>query len=333
MTLALIVIYFLEYISFDQLMIGLVMIYAAMSAILMLYFFKLKILYLRIDLRLITKKLIKDLLTFYTYIIVVGFHRMVVSRIDVLMIPALLSTKDVGIYSVALFIGAIIDMPCRAVNQLSTPIIAQAWFDQNMKRIQDVYQKSAVNQFILGGLLFLGIWCNIDNIFRLMPKGNIYQSGKYVVLFIGLTRLIEMAAGASDVIILQSKYYRFNTILVIVLALFLFSTNLLFIPIFQITGAALATALSIFLYTLIKFIFLWITFRLQPFTKNVVWVIAAMLITWLLVGRLPMLDVALVDVIVRSTMITILFMSIVIFFKVSGDMNSFLYKTVFRYQS
>jgi O-antigen/teichoic acid export membrane protein len=120
---------------------------------------------------------------------------------------------------------------------------------------------------------------------------------------------------------------------VIVLALFLFSTNLLLIPIFQITGAALATALSIFLYTLIKFIFLWITFRLQPFTKNAVWVIAAMLITWLLVGRLPMLDVALVDVIVRSTMITILFMSIVIFFKVSGDMNSFLYKTVFRYQS
>jgi succinyl-CoA synthetase beta subunit len=43
-----------------------------------------------------------------------------------------------------------------------------------------------------------------------MPKGDIYQSGKYVVLFIGLTRLIEMAAGASDVIILHSKYYRFK---------------------------------------------------------------------------------------------------------------------------
>jgi len=144
--------------------------------------------------------------------------------------------------------------------------------------------------------------------------------------------LIEMAAGASDVILLHSRYYRFNTILIMVLALFLFLTNLIFIPIYQITGAALATALSILLYTLIKFAFLWIKFELQPFTKSAIWVILALGVTWLLVSQIPILDIVFIDIIVRSIIITILFMGIVISFKVSGDMNTLFYKAIYRYQ-
>jgi len=327
----LIIFYALKYINFEQLMTGIILIYASMCIVLIIYLGKLNILYLNIDLRQITKALIKEIGAFYAYVIVVGFHRMIISRIDILMMPALLSTRDVGVYSVALFIGAMIDIPCRAVNQISTPIIAQAWFDQNLQRLQEVYQKSAVNQFILGGLLFLGAWCNVDNIFRLMPKGDIYQSGKYVVFFIGLTRLIEMAAGASDVIILHSKHYRFNTILTMVLALFMFASNLVLIPRYHITGAAIASALSILIYTCIKFIFLWTQFKLYPFTRRSTWVVAAIISTWATINLIPVIDKVMIDIFIRSVAITIGFMSLVIFFKVSQDMNTLIYKTIFRY--
>ena len=328
MTGILVLAYFSRIINFDQLMIGVAAVYGLIVFILLYYIYSLNILYMNIDFRLIGKKFLKDVVLFYSYVAIAGFHRMIISRIDILMIPAFLGTKDVGIYSIALFIGAMIDLPSRAVNQISTPIIAQAWADNNIEKIQEVYQKSVVNQFIMGGLLFLGIWCNVDSIFYLMPKGEIYESGKYVILFIGLARLIEMVAGASDVIILHSKYYGFNTTLIIVLALLLFFTNLTFIPIFQIIGAALATALSIFLYTVVKFSFLWIKFRLQPFSRKSIWTVVAIGVTFIVVNALPYAHTAIFDILARSMIVSIVFMSIIVVFRVSGEINQLAYKIV-----
>ena len=327
----LICLYFLRYLNFDQFMSGLVGTYGVIVGFLLIYLFRLKILYLNVDLRRVNVKFLKDIALFYSYVILVGFHRMVISRIDILMIPALLGTKATGIYSISLFLGAMIDIPCRAVNQISTPIIAQAWADNDLTSIQEVYQKTAMHQFIVGSLLFLGVWCNVDNIFHLMPKGDIYQSGKYVVLFIGLTRLIEMAAGASEVIILHSQYYRFNTILIILLAVLVFLTNLIFIPLYHITGAAMATALSMLLYTLIKFGFLWQKFRLQPFTKNSLWVILVTGMLLLLIQHVPTFHIVLLDILMRSILITVLFVGFIMLLKVSEEMNQLIYHTVKKY--
>jgi O-antigen/teichoic acid export membrane protein len=327
----LILIYGARYINFHQFMLGLVSAYGFIVIALIAYTVKLKILYLHIDLERINKKFLKDLVSFYLYVIIVGFHRMIISRIDILMIPALLSTRSVGIYSIALFIGAMIDLPSRAVNQISTPIISQAWIDNDIAKLQDIYQKSAVNQFILGGLLFLGVWCNTGNIFRLMPRGEIYASGKYVILLIGLARLIEMASGASDVIMLQSRYYRFNTVLVIALAILLFFTNFVLIPVYYIMGAALSTMISIFLYTLAKFIFLWIKFRLQPFTKRSLCIAFSLVGTLLLINIMPDAQSAFIDIITHSTLITIIFMSMIVGFRVSEELNLFIAQVIGKF--
>ena len=322
----LVTIYFLKFINFSQLLSGMVGVYGLLVFALIYYIYRQKIFYMRLNFQLITRRLIKQLIYFYSYIIIVGFHRILISRIDVLMIPALLSTKAVGIYSIALFIGAIIDMPCRAVNQISTPIIAQAWANQDRGKIQELYQKSSINQLIIGGLLFLGIWCNIDSLFEVMPKGDTYESGKYVVLFIGLARLIETTAGVSDVIILHSKDYVFNTVLVIVLAILLFVTNLLFIPLFDITGAALATALSILIYTVAKCSFLWFKFRLQPFSGNSVWTVAALMTALTVVDYVPKVHPLIFNIILRSLLIVIIFMPTIVWMGVSEELNQFAHK-------
>jgi O-antigen/teichoic acid export membrane protein len=315
--------YFLNVISFSQLLLGIVGTYGIIVLALACYVYRQKIFYVKLNSRLFNKSLVRLLVYFYSYIVVVGFSRILISRIDILMIPALLSTNAVGIYSIALFIGAIIDMPCRAVNQISTPIVAQAWATQDMGKIQEIYQKSTVNQLIIGGLLFLGIWCNIDSVFELMPKGSIYESGKYVVLFIGLTRLLEMAAGVSDVIVLHSKHYVFNTVLVIALAILLFVTNLVFIPLFFITGAALGTTLSILAYTLVKCGFLWHKYRLQPFTGKSVWTLIAMIATFLVANFVPKIQPIVLDILLRSLLIVVIFVPTIIWRGVSDEFNHF----------
>jgi len=44
--------------------------------------------------------------------------------------------------------------------------------------------------------------------------------------------------------------------------------NMLFIPMYGLTGAALATAMSVFLINTIRFFFLLIVMKIQPFSLN-----------------------------------------------------------------
>ncbi|RMG77650.1 MAG: lipopolysaccharide biosynthesis protein, partial [Bacteroidetes bacterium] len=65
-------------------------------------------------------------------------------------------------------------------------------------------------------------------------------------------------------------YYRIDVIFSILLAVFTISSNLIFIKIYGIEGAALASLLSFFVYNLLKMWFVKYKFGLLPFNKNTV---------------------------------------------------------------
>ena len=117
-------------------------------------------------------------------------------------------------------------------------------------------------------MLFILIWTNIDNIFSLIPNSEIYSQGKYVVLFIGIAKLFDMLMGINAEIILMSKYYRINIAIMIFLIVAAVALNYWLIPIYGITGAAIATAFSIFFYNTMRYLLLFVTEGLQPFNQK-----------------------------------------------------------------
>jgi hypothetical protein len=93
-------------------------------------------------------------------------------------------------------------------------------------------------------------------------------------------------------------------------------------------GAALSTVISILLYTLAKFIFLWIKFRLQPFTKRSLCIAFSLIATLLLINIMPDAQSVFIDIITRSTLITIIFMSMIVGFRVSEELNLFIAQVI-----
>ena len=83
---------------------------------------------------------------------------------------------------------------------------------------------------IVGGLIFLGIWCNIENVFKLIPNGEIYAQGKWVVFYIGISKLFDMATGVNQEIVGTSKYYKIDLLFYLFLVVVAVITNLIFIP-------------------------------------------------------------------------------------------------------
>ncbi|TAE73654.1 MAG: hypothetical protein EAZ85_06485 [Bacteroidetes bacterium] len=310
-----------KYFSFDFLVLIRVFSYGLIGIILWFYIKYLKILYLTFQPKFFTKNKLKEIFTYSTYIMFAGAGSIVVMKIDTIMIPAMLNNSALGIYMIAYFLGSVLDIPRKAIAQISTPIISQAWKENNITLIQKIYQKSALNQLIIACFLFLGIWLNIDNIFMIMPNGKLYLEGKWVVFFIALTRVVDMATGISTEILIQSKYFRFNFWSIIILSILMIFGNTIFIPMYQITGAAFATFLSFALYNLIKFIFLYIKFGFQPFHINSLKVLILSLFIYYTSLFLPIFSSIFLNIFIVSTYITLVYVLVVWFGNFSEDIT------------
>ncbi|MBX2943693.1 MAG: polysaccharide biosynthesis C-terminal domain-containing protein [Cyclobacteriaceae bacterium] len=166
------------------------------------------------------------------------------------------------------------------------------------------------------------------NIHALMPRGEIYDAGKYVVIIIGLGKLLDMMFGPSSEIIVLSKYYAFNIILILLLAASIVIANNILIPEYGINGAAIGSALALILFNVLKYIFIYIKLKMQPLSWATIKVLA---IVGIAVGcnyLIPQMEFIFVDLVVRSVAITLVYTSLVFISKASPDGNQVFKKVL-----
>ncbi len=252
--------------------------------------------------------------------ILTSFSGKLVLNIDSIMINAMIGISQTGIYAITYFFGSIILIPSRSLIKISSVIIADAWKKNDLDMINKIYYKSCINQFIFAILLFIGIWANIHSIFIILPPE--YLPGKYVIFFIGLSCLFQMLGGMNSIIISISRYYKVQTYFMIILVVLIIITNLIFIPLYGIVGAAIASALSNLIFNLLKFFFLWIKFKFQPYDYKYILILIFAVISYYIGYLIPQLDYFITDIIIRSLVIAFVFGSLVLLFKISDEFNN-----------
>jgi O-antigen/teichoic acid export membrane protein len=215
--------------------------------------------------------------------VISGLGTVAVSSIDKIMINHFIDLEATGIYSIAFLFGTIITLPSRPLTKIASTILAESWKKNDLENIRMIYTKSSLNQFIFGGLIFLMLWLNVDLVFMLLREE--YEAGRWVILFMAISGVLVMAGGLNGFIVSSSKYYRFQAYFVLILLVAVVLTNVLFIPWLGITGAAIASLISTLIFNLVRIIFLWRRFRMQPFTSRFLVVLGLLLLT-LLVGHL-----------------------------------------------
>lgn len=263
----------------------------------------------------------REILYFGLFAVLTSAGEIIIRNIDSLMLTSIKGLAATGVYSVAFFIGQIIDMPRRALSQITAPFVSEAAARQDKKTIASLYQKSSVNQFLIGSLLLICVWTNIDSLLEIIPNGSNYINGKYVVLFIGLGKLFDMSMGINSNIIQNSTHYRFNFYAISLLATLGIVTNLMLIPILGINGAAIASFFSISLVNIGRAVFIKYRFGLQPFGANTIMAVLISGICYIAAILLPDLESAIWDIIYRSIIVILLFAILSLRSKVSQDLN------------
>lgn len=259
-----------------------------------------------------------------------GLTMILVGNIDVLMLSAFEGLAQTGIYSIAFYVGSVISIPRKSISKITFPVISKAFEEDNMPEISSVYKQSSLNQFLGGFLIYIGVWANIDNLYAMLPPE--YAAGGIVILIIGMANLFDMISGVNGQIIMSSDFYRYNLIFTSFLVVLSIIMNLVFIPVYGIIGAAIATGFSLFIYNVIKLIFVWLKFRIQPFTSKTIGMILNGTIVLLLSFLLPNLGNIYLDILIRSGLMLILYTALIWIFNLSTEFKQVLvtiYKRVF----
>lgn len=268
----------------------------------------------------LTKTLVKDMISLSAFSILTNLSSSTIATIDSILVNNKLGLSDTGIYAITFYVGASIVIPARSIYRISTSILADAWQQNDLKTIFNLYYKSSINQLIIGLFLFLIVWVNVDELLQFFPAE--FAAGKYVIFFIALGNVIDMAAGVNGQIVSASKYYRYDTLFAICLVILTISFNLLLIPRMGITGSAVATAITLAIYNFMRFLFLYIKFGMQPFDMNTVKVILVATLSFLAVNYIPSIGNWLLDIAIKSILLSMVFVPIIYKLKVAENFNA-----------
>lgn len=274
----------------------------------------------------LNRELSKSLVSVAFFGVTIGFSNILILYMDRIMINSMIGLEATGIYGRAAFYGTLVSIPIRSVSKISAVVVGQHWKDREHGAIDQLYRNTSLHQLIFGLLIFVGIWGNVKNIFHILP--NDYASGPYVIFYMGISNLFIMASGISGSIMATSSHYRLLAFFVFLFGLLVLVTNLIFIPIMGIAGAALASAISALFYGLMRFVFLWLKYGMQPYTwKHAVAVTVAVL-AYLPAVLIPDLNNVnyktlslILDIGVRSMAISIVFIGLTLILNISPDLN------------
>jgi len=104
--------------------------------------------------------------------------------------------------------------------------------------------------------------------------------------------------------------------------------NNLLIPIYGIEGAAYGSALALVLFNFVKYIFIYVKLKLQPFSKATLKVTGIAVIVVGMNYLIPKMDWVILDLLARSSAIAIVYSFLIFASKASPDGNQVFHKVL-----
>jgi O-antigen/teichoic acid export membrane protein len=258
-----------------------------------------------------------------------GLSRSLATRLDSVMIIALLPVgflfddplEAVGVYGFSIYVSTLIQIPGRGITSIAVPLVAKAWENNDLSTIKDIYKKSALNQLIFGGFVFIVLILNLDNLILLLPK---FELARWPIIWLSLSSLVNVSFGVNTGIIITSKYYLVATASLVLLSILVVLGNLFMIPLFGIEGAAIATFGATFIVQVASFIYVWAKFKLQPFNAKNLIVFSILGICGGLIYLIPDFSNTFINIVIKSGAFLILYFFIIVTSKLSPDINLLL---------
>ena len=307
---------YLNWLSIDEFIIGLVGVYVLRMLIMKLYAYTVRFPKLVFQL----PNNLSSIFKYALLMIIAGSVAMLILDIDKFMIGILIEDiEQVAYYSVAIFIATVIAVPQRAMHQIMMPLTAKYLNDNDLTALEDLYKRSSMTLLVVSGFIFLLIVLNINQLYLILPKE--FTGGLFVVFIVSLAKLYDNSLGNNNAILFNSEYYKMVLYFGVFLAITAIVLNIIFIPRYGIDGSALATFLAIVFYNTVKILFVKRKFNMQPFSAESLKICLLLVVSVLVMYFWDFQFHPILNIALKSTLIGILYFVSIYKLNVSEDVN------------
>lgn len=280
--------------------------------------------------------LIRTVFTYSFYGFLGNIGNIVAVGIDNVMIGEFLGFEENGVYSVLISIISLTTIPAMGLFTISAPLINEYLAEEKFEELDVFYKKTSLTLFFLGMVLFCCICVGFPFLTNFIKNGELFKQAEPVVWIIGIAMLFDLATGFNGHIISLSKYYRFNIVVMLLLASLTITLNLYFIKNTNLglLGIAMATAISLTLFNISKIIFNYVKFKVQPFTIEMMYaaIIGTLGIT--VAVLLPDFKINLINLIYKPALVIGFFLvgnHFLKIFPVEKYLNKTFLKSIFKF--
>lgn len=318
-------------ITFNQFIASLLMAYLVVLLIDLWYLTKIQPISFKPNTQFISDhpEIKKDFLKFTGITLLGSIGPLLITRSDYFSVGMNGGDLALGIYAMALSIAVMTELPKRVILPIIQPVIARLIHEEKWDELKSVVSKANINQVLIGMAILLLLWFNADAIFQLMPNGERYVSGKSLILIIGCGKLIELFSIIPGIVINNSHYYRWNLFITLICLIAIFATYHFAVPVWGISGTALGMAVGYLTFAALTFLIVYKYYKmhwLQPVWLGIMVVFTGLI---LLNYYLPYFNNIWLNIFLRSGGLFLLFITLVIKFKFSQDLNQTI-KQIFQ---
>lgn len=288
----------------------------------------------------ITPALRRDFLLYTLFLITAALVGNVMPTMSSFFISAKLGLEFTGIYAIANYIATMVEIPYRSLSAIVQPRVAVALraTPPDISTATRLFQQVSLNMLLVGSIILILIWINIDLFFDILPNGQQYATGKWVVLILALSKLINTSFGIGASSLGYTRWYYTSLFFTLFLLMLTIVLNNFLIPICGIEGGAWATLLSTIIY--LPLMLLYIKWRVgtYPVSKGQLKVLTLGLLMFGLnylmvvgVGKLiaePSLIFRITEAVVRTGIVAIAGLLMVYYGNVSPDVTELIQKGI-----
>ena len=272
----------------------------------------------------------KAIIIYSSFVILTIVGGILSNRLDSFFLSSTQNGLDKnGVYTTLVFMVMMMDMPIRSLLGISTPIVNESIKSNELENIEKLYKKSSIILLSVCLVILALLWCNIDSFFLIMPKGDTFATGKWIVLILGISKVFDASTSINGIILSFSKYYKYSLLLSLLLGLFTIFTAYLLIPKYGLIGAAFSTAISMAIFQILLTTLVYIFYKKQPFSWDTFKVLITFGVMITIIYLLPNVH-PFVTIAYKSVLITIfsylfvfrLRLSNVVYEEISSSINS-----------
>lgn len=320
--IVIILLYFFSILNLDQFLISFICIYGLQATLVFIYLFFVGNISIKPDIKYLNEKVGFKFILRYGLILSVTS----VAGVSIKFLDSIFLGKEnlswVGIYSIPAFIGLIIETPLNSLERIANSKIAHHLAENNFIEIKKIYFTSSRYLMLIGGLLASLVVISINDLLLMLPEP--FHGAGVVTMIIAVASFINMATGVNYPILINSTKYIWGSVFLLILLVMAFMANYYLVPKYGMMGAAIATAGSTTFYNLLKYLFIWKNFKMQPFDKMSLLIL---LITGLTVSIgffIPSLENHLLSIFMRSVVCGSFFLLVTYLCKIVPEYHKFI---------